>query len=501
MEKLQKYSSEKELYIGEFAQGRIKATGYYDEATTSYHNYRVRCKNVLAFPRGCKRTIRIRINGEYLISFRTGAAGNNLNHSTSWFSDGDTFTIPDGDNYYWITLANKKGSESHVSKQIHPGEDFGLHLYYEDESPAITDCNPIAESYISNLRTKYLPSGRNRFNQRAVLLHTSDCHGDYMRVQRFLGFADQINADAACITGDVVPYYTWNGLQWFSHFVNSSKSLVAVCVGNHDVYDNNAVHTDSEIYDYMLADIATAIRNATGKTYYYTDISSKSLRVISVNLYQDGATGSARWHTHMEDDQTTWLISTLASTPSGYGVVILSHSPQVNLTNAKHTDYPVFFTDPIKYGDNIMNDIEGGIPLYDIVDAFIGRTTLSKTYTQGGDPASLTVSADFSSVPSDVEFIAHLTGHYHEDAVCYLPGTQEKQLMLNVTCTNAIYGGETYQYLADVGDIGRFDGDATQDAFNAYIIDRDAGTVQIVRVGQNRTYDLTERFYMEIPYK
>ena len=72
--------------------------------------------------------------------------------------------------------------------------------------------------------------------------------------------------------------------------------------------------------------------------------------------------------------------------------------------------------------------------------------------------------------------------------------------MLNVTCTNALYGGSEYPYLADIQDQARNIMDVTQDAFNVYIVDRENKVVKIVRIGNNETYQMEDRKYMEIPY-
>ena len=73
--------------------------------------------------------------------------------------------------------------------------------------------------------------------------------------------------------------------------------------------------------------------------------------------------------------------------------------------------------------------------------------------------------------------------------------------MLNVVCTNAIYGGTAYPYLCDLSDIPRNNEDATQNSFNVYAIDRREGVVRITRVGSNMAYTMQKRDYMRIPYK
>ena len=481
-----------ELRIGTLINGRLTAST--TDTEDAYAPYRLSTTEIVAFPFGGYKKVIVRINGDYLVAIRAGAASTNLDNNLYWYKNGDIITIPAGCNYYGVSVCNKAGGNPYTTKTIAPTDNIELHLYVENAHD-ILFTNDEAEKILTNARLYFSSSNPNSIDRYAIIGHTSDCHGDYKRVDNFFRFCDHIQADAGCITGDIVSYQPSHGLDWLGAVLDNHTTLPAICTGNHDTY--NSAMDDDDIYDYMFADIAEKLGNTTGKTWYYTDIAAKHLRIISVNLYQYG--GTNRSYTHFTDTQLAWLVSTLGSTPNDYGVIILTHSSQVNLDSAKDANYPTFFQDTRKY-NNTMNAVSGGVPLYDIVDAFISRSTLSKTYTQTGSPSSVSVTADFSNVDASVEFIAHLTGHFHQDSVCYVPGTTNKQLMLNVTCTIAAYGGSAYPYLADLQDQGRNIADASQDAFNVYVIDRDNKTVKIVRVGQNITYQMQDRKYMAIPY-
>lgn len=493
------------LYISAFQQGRMKADGMYDD-TDSYYNYRLSSREIVALPYSPNRKLRIKINPNYLVTFRTGAVSRNLNHvpSPGWLGNGDVFTPQSNDNYYRIGICNAAGDNNHNSVAVSIADNPELEITMELSGKTVSEnksetrlMNGDGEKILTAARLKTFSSAStgNNITTNPVIAHTSDCHGDYKRVQNFFDFCDQLNIDAACVTGDMVSYIPDNGIAWFNEIVNKTSCLPAVCVGNHDVYKDSL--DDDNIYDIFFADISAKIGNATGKTWYYKDITAKKIRIISINLYQYG--GESRWYSHFTSEQLDFLISALSSTPNDYGIIILSHSPQTSLENARDSNYGDFFqVGHVSY--SMHNAVSGGVPICDIVDAFISRTTISKTYTQTGSPSSVSVTADFSSVDASVEFIAHLTGHLHADQICYTPGTVNKQLMLNVTCTNALYGGSDYPYLADISDIGRNKNDATGDAFNVYVIDRDNKTVKVVRIGGNLTNDMEERKYMVIPY-
>lgn len=478
------------IYVGDLGIFGFSASGIVDR-TDRASGY-----NICALPYGDKSNILVSLqNSNIAIGIRFGATATNLNNNLYWYRNGEIITPPSGANYYRVGCAfGNLPTEEYLKNSITMTEDLvstiGLKLYavkYQEVEKPSSDI-------LSSARLFFSKTEMNSLKKYATIGHTSDCHGDYQRVQRFINFCEDNDLDIGCITGDIVSYKPSDDIKWFNELINNSSAKIAICTGNHDVYDDSK--TDSDIYDFMFDDIATKIGNTTGKTWYYIDIASKKIRVISVNLYQYG--GSSRWYTHFADDQLSWLVSTLARTPTDYGVIILEHAAQVSLDNAKDPNYPTFFQDVRKY-NNTHNHVNG-TPIYDIIDAFIEKTTLSKTYTQTGNPSSLSISADFSNVASGVEFIAHLTGHFHQDSICYVPNTKYKQLMLNVICTNAIYGGEDYPYLADTSDQGRNNIDMSQDAFNVYVIDRDNKQVKIIRVGTTTKYDMSERKYMAIPY-
>ena len=480
------------LYIGSLVNAHLTSGGLvYNDA---YVDYRLSSLNLIALPNKSNK-LRVRINQGYLVSIATGKKAANLNHVLYWYGDGDTIIVPDGDNYYRVSVCVADGPTSYTTTKITASDipKLGLQLMYDDH--AVSD-DPEAEKTISASRM-VIESGSSpgSIDSYPVISHTSDCHGDYTRVKNFFDFSDKIGVDTAIITGDLVAWQSSDKAGWLKDLIKSAKVLPAVCIGNHDVRDDNI--TDAQAYDLIFDGIETAIGSETGKTWYYTDIAAKSLRIISVNLYEYG--GTTRNKTHFSETQLSWLCSTLASTPSGYGIILIYHSPQISISSAASEQYPKFFQTIRKYND-IYSEVTGS-PINDIVDAFISRTTMSQTYSQSGSPSSVSVSCDFTSVPSNVDFIAHLTGHYHEDSICYVPGTTNKQLMLNVTCTNSLYGGTDYPYLCDVSDLGRNRDDTTQNSFNVYVVDRANGTVKVTRVGSNKNQDMNLRDYMEISYK
>ena len=92
--------------------------------------------------------------------------------------------------------------------------------------------------------------------------------------------------------------------------------------GNHDGGAYASLGLSSE---YLFSKIGKhnegAIYGSTTEGYCYRDFSDKSLRVICLNTAEGGV------KEFISNTQLLWFAQTLAATPSGYGIVILSHHP------------------------------------------------------------------------------------------------------------------------------------------------------------------------------
>ena len=483
-----------ELYLGTMVQAANAADGI--QAATN----RVCMKNVLALPYGDKTKLTVSINPNYKITMRVGSSPYNLDTNLYWYENGDTIPLPSGASFYRVSIAYKDGT---TTVNISDLATINLHIYYD---PHETGYEPFDGA--ANAAMLKIGSGSSNMNYRSLptFIHTSDVHGDYVRVKRFAEYAERLGVSMACVTGDITGYNIHtdsNHFEWFHDIVKNSNVLWGICVGNHDshVGTGNSSYTmsDSGVYNIFYDDIATEIGNATGKLWYVKDLTTEKLRIISLDLYQYGGVWT---YTYFTQEQLTWLCSTLASTPQNYGVIILMHAQQRSVV--KDNDHAKFYQ-TVRKGETpehynaVDND---GDPIADIVNAFIGKTTISQTYTQNSGAETLTVSADFTGVASGVEFICYMTGHFHQDTIGYLTRNNgdPKQLVLNVTCGCSVYGNGTYKYLADCGDLPRNQKDATQDAFNVYGIDRANKSVRVARIGANCTSGFDLRDYMTIPY-
>lgn len=249
---------------------------------------------------------------------------------------------------------------------------------------------------------------------RTVLIHLSDLHADAVRAQRAAQFAVGAGAEAVLVSGGLGDAETISGI--FSQY---SQVPAVFCSGEGD------------------ASLGFGV----------TELPGQQLRIISVD------------QSALDQTQVDWLIETLAATPEGFGVLLMYHGPEMSLTGAGDPAYPDFFQVEQSEGLGTL-----GTVLADIVDSFMMEKRFFNTYSTADGANTLTVDADFTGLAEDVEFLAHVTGHLHRDAVTYLPGTACRQLLLGVTAASEAENPEG-------------------DAFNAYIINRKKKTFRILRVG------------------
>lgn len=504
--------SYKELVIGTFQRGTINQDNTITTSTTSI------VTDTLAIPYEGAKLI-VSLNEGYVLKVKCGFVDGD--HGTRYpltisgtFTDGDVIELPLTGTYsgsvFDVASMRFEVSKSDNS-EITVAEGGNLKLFYKDQC-SLCDAD---ESLIQDIQIKAakLGTGTNpvlNYNDKVVLVHGSDIHSDYTRLSLLYEVANSINADAVLLTGDIVMHNYRDGVTPMVELANKSSVPTLICVGNHEVgfhYGNdNFEVTDSGVFDYLFADMPnlqnylSGVGTTTQVPYYYYDIADKKLRIISIYQYVSGAQtaqsgyNNLRWAIHFDATELSWFVNVLSNTPNDYGIVLLMHTPELSQNTGKIVDNDLFFSSYYDFG-NTQTSISGGYVLRDIVDAFISRSSLSKAYTQGGTPSSITVSADFSSVDSSVEFIGVINGHYHQDAIGLISGAQERQVQLNIACTSSV------RQQARKFDCIRNPKNNTGSAFNVYVLDRANNSIEIYRIGTHKTIDGRNRTQMTIAYK
>lgn len=446
----------------------------------------------------------ISINDNYIVdvysSFINGDYGTEYNSKIGTYYNQEVVLLPDYANSREVTYLRfvvRKKDNSSISNL----KEHSLEVSYEDNYNVV-DSNAQQLDHAQAMAYKFVAKNA-KFNDKAVFIHGSDIHSDWLRAENLFKVADAINADGVIMTGDLMAHNYTDGISPLTNIIKKYKTNHYFCIGNHEVGYNylgkQFALSDQEVYNKLIADNIGSDWVINGKTYYYSDITEKGIRIISVNQYIEGAengTSLLRWALHYSQEEIDWIISTLASTPAGYGVLMINHTPEI-ISSAIDGNNE-FYSDGYNNNNNPTSSVTGYI-LRDIVDAFIAKSSINKTYSQQGTPSSLAVSADFST--SQADFIGYCNGHYHGDAITKVTGAEQYQLQLNVMGTVSYYGGSAYPFQNETSDLARNSKNKNGDAFNVYVIDKTSKEVKVLRIGANYKWDGTERKFINIKYK
>ncbi len=474
------------MYLGKFDQGTINSTTGKNDNAIDYSISRAVSKDVLAVPFiGC--TFTIKAPEGYSVQIHYNPYLNmwpyTLASTSEWLSNGDTFTMPnEPDNgttpntaiQFKLDIKYKTDNQPNLLKTVqslvdngdiallYKGSDvFSDHIHQEDRA-----------KNVSAYQTVYQLENVGNIPFFGFL---TDIHSDAVRYERFLKYCDYLGVNAAILGGDYTISNATDGFNYLYDIASKYNTKVLPVVGNHDGWE----YDTRSIYNRFLKDFGY------GATYYYQDI--HNTRIIVLNPYEttsDSYTTEAIGQTQMN-----WFIETLKTTPSSYGILLCYHRPDGAL--AEDTTYNKFFTESTNKIDP-PSAVTGIQHIIKVVDAYMLGSSISGTYTSS--TGTVNYDADFTSVTSPAEFIAHVTGHYHKDLIGYYSGTTNKQLVINTVCGNGYSPQHCFSFIRD----GR---GPSQDGMTFFGINRTLGTVMIARIGADIDVDGKTHDIMYIPYK
>lgn len=486
-------------------------------ALTEDNNYMLTMDSIVAVPYD-NATVKVTMDTDYRVAIYSSNTHTKLDTGSGWLESGDTYAIPTGHIYMRVVITHKNNMSGNVTEVPASSlEEINLNLEYDNNDYNVILMNTDAIKYIDIFRSCNSSANTKDENKYAVITHATDVHGDTTRLENVLKFSEYIGSDFNIISGDLTAYEVNTGYSAVIETINKYPEVTSLLTtGNHDVKGlSRDISGDLKKFNELYKDIyernyvVTEVVNGQTSTWYYGDDATHKLRVICLDNFERLGAGNGNWQMHYNQSQINFFINALKSLDEGWSVIVTYHSTEVPLTNSSPTGTTgdSFYNSNWRYTSTCEQDYIGTV-IRDIVDAFIGRENLSQTYTQANTyqtdgvttKAYIEVNADFTDAKGT--FVAHMTGHFHNDAVCEMPGATYKQIVLNQTCTTANIGNEGgYSYLSDLSDLPRSRESVTQDAFNTYIIDTDTKTIKIVRVGSNLTTTLTNRRYMSISYE
>ena len=344
-----------------------------------------------------------------------------------------------------------------------------------------------------------------------TLLHGTDHHADATNFARMQEYAKNFDIiDTVIVTGDVVQENGWSDTfetTYGEYYADAEKPCLFV-QGNHDIYmppsmtsykgfPNTVAGFDAR-YITPYATFNGITQGNTGSGYWHKDYSNYKVRIIGINEYEmpriQGDSGSQwkynPWYRYISQAQANWFVSMLNSLQSGWSVIILMHQLIDNITQYTNNKFncPQSETssDYMEAQDHIIQNI---------VDAFISKSTFTKTYTNtigalSSEVPDVTVNADFTSANGD--FICYIGGHTHWDRIGQSSVATNKQVDVVLTTS-----GTTKQ---NYDDLYRVIGEKSQDCLNVYVFDTDKKKIRIIRVGANCTLNMTWRDIESVSY-
>ena len=518
IESLQSYNEWKEYPLtSDIQQGsRIDDNWTPIQATTSC---RLECITLVPYD---DARYKILMPYDYAMRFHYGNIISQQNQGNSTvigtFYNGDEFDVPEHNAnltmvFYHVGL-DTTTIPSTVAQLIAEGK-IKL-LYKSDNSVSVQAKNQGSDRFAKTAIYKFNNTALDSYvGNIPAIGHFSDLHGDIVRLRNMMEYLQWLGVDVIVNTGDTVANKASNGMSFYHNEVKNYGIPTLITIGNHDVwYADTSLsgHTQNELsYEDVIEPnstlfgytLPTSSYYDDAPTYYYKDLTDKKLRIIVLNQYEQDLRS---WDTfgRISQKQIEWFINTLATTPTEYGVIVASHWVNDNLIKNPVTEpfckligYQRIFTD-----DTYANNVVVGRPIVKIIDAFISRESGSGSYTQtikNDVVETINYTYDFTAVDNTVEFICHLNGHTHIDAVGYYKHATNPQLCINISTAQSIYGF-VHPYKANGSDCVRGGKGATEDLFNVYGIDREAHTVRIARVGADFSDDGRFRQFIVVPY-
>ena len=489
------------LYIGDtFLPNQMSADGIGPEASN-----RVTMSFVTLIPDNAELLFVIPNNIQVFSRYGKFNEGSPFDKVISYMRTGSIISVPS--NYQFVILCFFSSDATNpltveAFNTLLKNNEVLVYYRWSHKEKSIVETNINNETYIQAMFAPFANTSaiNNNPDRLAKFIHVSDLHGDAIRCERVMQYAQYLGVDYVLATGDICMWKGEQGCQYVYDLAKKYNQRVFVCVGNHDSwgrYYTMSEMSDKVIMPCIISEECTYDTEVQYPTYYYKDIINYNIRLICLNQFdtnsRNGSTG-----TYYTQQQIDWFISTITSTPNGYGIIIIEHTPDVHIN--KDSEYSEFYQDTV-YGEGIATTPN---ILTQIIDSFISRQTINTGVVQRnwntGVDDTLNLIGDFTNVDSSVEFLFFANGHAHSDRIGYANGATNKILIANICSGNAQKHSTGPYVLDSQTDLPRRMYGVTQDAFNFYAVDRDNKKIRVARIGSNFTTNLTDRKYMNIPY-
>lgn len=294
--------------------------------------------------------------------------------------------------------------------------------------------------------------------ERFKIVHISDVHisswspsNHYVlpiNLRQSVQFANQqeLRINVMAVTGDFISYGKKNEaityMQAFASFLKQDNFIpYVICTGNHDsnigaADDRSPIMSTlfykPEITNLLFANNQNTYQRIPNENYYYQDLPNPqggTIRMIALDMIdQPSNEYNTLNYAHYSQEQIDWFcnVALKEGMTSSHSVIILNHYPFQPHDSGAST----YLCD----GDYV----HPWFMIPEIVEAFRGHTTWTRTYPNQFGGKEINVDADFTN--NTAEFICYLGGHIHANAFFEINGLSNEQTHLPkqrmIICTN-----------------------------------------------------------------
>ena len=380
------------------------------------------------------------------------------------------------------------------------------------------------------------------------LLHISDTHGYTAALEQCRAMlAEDSSISHVIITGDLTQYstniYTTDTLAKMEALKALGDRLLLI-KGNHDAIDNGHTNlanvTDIENYSTAsskMTNIKKFEKAMMGHSengvfvphvnwaypsvsntacYYYKDIEVEgghTLRIIAIDDYETQSKYNNTFYVAYNQAQATWLLDLLASTPSSYHILMMTHEapckddgyhdpPKTMRPNANDTEQEraqkLFVSENHTYWHERPGENGNWLPL--VMEAYLHRKNLNTTWAnKNTNFPTLTLQKDFSQ-NEPATLVGWAFGHLHNDVCGWMPYPEkgyDDQLLLGICAADSAVKWASmddllWDFSGSEGQGVRYATNEPSYRINELVIDFTANTITIKRHGNMTTATMTK---------
>lgn len=296
----------------------------------------------------------------------------------------------------------------------------------------------------------------------------------------------------------------------YINIINQSKKPFLTVLGNHDewVYENTNISINTAVSNYINLTNDKLCYEPRG--YGYKDFDTYKIRLIILNSFDypdikdinDKYIYYCSYCMYLEN-QISWLISTLTSTPNDYTVIIASHYVEPCIIDetkiAVHKETKHRSDSGANAGGlGIMSDTI----ISDIIDAYKNKTILSKNYTYNnakyniinGITNDININADFSS--SSGKFACYICGHVHNQQIGVISNHTDQVVYFNDSSRNIENDSWTTAYSI----IPKTKSGKSQNLMTVLCVDTDNKNLNFIRIGAYLSIYMEDYSFLNYKY-